>query len=64
MKRNVGNAERVVRVVIGVILLALVVVGPQTWWGLIGLVPIVTALWGWCPLWSALGVSTHRPAVR
>jgi len=64
MKRNVGNAERVARVTIGVILLALVVVGPQTWWGLIGLVPIVTALWGWCPLWSALGVSTHRPGVR
>ena len=64
MKRNVGNAERVVRVVIGAVLLALVVVGPQTWWGLIGLVPIVTALWGWCPLWSALGFSTYRPGVH
>jgi hypothetical protein len=64
MKRNVGNAERVVRVVIGVVLLALVVVGPKTWWGLIGLVPIVTALWGWCPIWSTLGFSTHRPGAR
>ena len=50
--------------VIGVVLLALVVVGPKTWWGLIGLVPIVTALWGWCPIWSTLGFSTHRPGVR
>ena len=64
MKRNVGGAERVVRVVIGVVLLALVVVGPKMWWGLIGLVPIVTALWGWWPIWSALGLSTHRPSVR
>jgi hypothetical protein len=64
MKRNVGSAERVVRVVIGVGLLALVVVGPKTWWGLVGLITIVTALWGWCPIWSALGFSTHRPSER
>ncbi len=39
MTRNVGSWERVLRVVIGVILLALVVIGPKTWWGLVGVIP-------------------------
>ena len=47
MRRNVGTAERAIRIVIGVVLLALMVVGPKTWWGLVGLVPLGTALWGW-----------------
>jgi hypothetical protein len=47
MKLNVGGAERVVRIVLGVILLSLTVVGPQSWWGLIGIVPLVTGLWGY-----------------
>ena len=40
MQRNVGTAERLVRIIIGVVLLALTVVGPRTWWGLVGLVPL------------------------
>jgi hypothetical protein len=47
MTQNVGSTERVVRLVVGFVLLALVVVGPRTWWGLIGLVPLATGLWGW-----------------
>jgi hypothetical protein len=47
MKQNVGSFERAIRVVAGVLLLALVVAGPQTWWGLIGIVPLATGLWGW-----------------
>lgn len=47
MARNVGTAERVLRLVVGVILLALIWVGPRTWWGLVGIVPVGTALWGW-----------------
>jgi len=47
MTRNVGTWERVLRIVIGVILLALVVIGPKTWWGLVGVIPLATALWGW-----------------
>jgi hypothetical protein len=47
MTRNVGTWERVLRIVIGIILLALVVIGPKTWWGLVGIIPLVTALWGW-----------------
>ncbi len=47
MTRNVGTWERFLRIVIGGILLALVVIGPKTWWGLVGLIPLATALWGW-----------------
>ncbi len=47
MARNVGTIERVLRIVVGVILLALIVVGPKTWWGLVGVIPLATGLWGW-----------------
>ncbi len=47
MTRNVGNWERVLQIVIGIILLGLVVIGPKTWWGLVGVIPLATGLWGW-----------------
>ena len=47
MKRNVGDIERVLRIILGVVLLALIVVGPKTWWGLVGIIPLGTALSGW-----------------
>jgi hypothetical protein len=47
-----------VRVVLGVGALSLTVVGPQTMWGLLGLVPLATALLGSCPLYTLLGIST------
>lgn len=58
MSKNEGNIDRVIRVVLGLVLLSLVFVGPQTWWGLIGIVPLVTGLVGSCPVYSVLGIST------
>jgi hypothetical protein len=58
MPKNEHPAERVIRVVVGLALLALVVVGPKTLWGLIGIVPLATGLLGTCPLYTALGIST------
>ncbi|HEY2368164.1 MAG TPA: DUF2892 domain-containing protein [Polyangiaceae bacterium] len=58
MKRNEGMVDRAVRVVLGVALLALVFVGPQTWLGLVGIVPLVTGLVGFCPLYRLVGLST------
>lgn len=58
MDRNIGDIERVVRVVVGLGLLALVFVGPKTLWGLIGIMPIATGLSGWCPPYSLLGINT------
>jgi hypothetical protein len=58
MSRNEGTIDRVLRVILGLVLLSLVFIGPQTWWGLIGLVPLVTGLMGSCPVYSMLGVNT------
>jgi hypothetical protein len=57
-KNNEGTLDRVLRVIVGIGLLALVFVGPQTAWGWIGLVPLVTGLVGICPLYSILGINT------
>jgi hypothetical protein len=64
MKRNIGTVDRTVRVLLGITLLALVFVGPQTQWGWLGLIPLATAALNWCPLYSVLGISTcaRRPA--
>jgi len=50
--------ERVIRVVVGVVLVSLVFIGPKTAWGWIGLVPILTGATGLCPLYTVLGIST------
>jgi len=67
VKANVGSLDRALRVVIGLALLALFVFAeaPLRWWGLIGVVPLLTAALGFCPLYALLGVSTcPRPASR
>lgn len=56
--RNEHSVERAVRVALGLALLLLVVVGPKTPWGLLGLVPLATGLVGSCPAYTLLGIST------
>lgn len=58
--RNEHTVERVVRVALGLGLLSMVFVGPQTLWGLVGIVPLATGLMGSCPAYTLLGVSTCR----
>jgi hypothetical protein len=55
---NVGNVDRVLRIVVGLALLALVFTGPQTPWGLVGLVPLATGLTRKCPAYALLGMTT------
>ena len=57
-QNNVGTLDRLARMILGVILLSLTIVGPRTLWGLIGIVPFVTGFLGTCPLYSVLGIST------
>lgn len=59
---NIGTVDRVLRIIIGLGLLALIFVGPKTMWGLIGLIPLVTAFVGFCPLYRVLGLSTRGKA--
>ena len=58
MNANVGGIDRVLRAVVGIVLIALVVVGPQTPWGWVGLVPLLTAVFRFCPFYPLLGLST------
>ena len=58
MKKNEGNIDRGIRVIVGLILISLVFIGPQTVWGWIGIIPLATGLIGWCPAYSLLGIKT------
>lgn len=58
MQVNVGNIERGIRVAVGLGLLSLIFIGPQTWWGLVGLVPLATGAVGYCPPYALLGINT------
>lgn len=60
MKQNIHNIERIVRIVLGAGILSLVFIGPQSPWGWLGLVPLVTGAIGWCPPYAMLGISTCK----
>ena len=55
---NVGNLDRALRVVFGIVLLALAVSGTIGAWGYIGIVALLTGVAAYCPLYSMLGMST------
>jgi hypothetical protein len=63
MKRNLGTVERVIRVVAGAGILSLVFVGPQSLWGLIGIIPLATGLIGYCAAYQIVGFSTCKKCV-
>lgn len=60
MARNIGSVDRAIRVVIGVVLLALYffLPGDQRIFALIGIVPLTTAFMNWCPLYTVFGIRT------
>jgi hypothetical protein len=58
MPRNEGKIDRLLRIVGGAAILSLYFVGPQSPWALLGLVPILTGLIGYCPAYSLIGVNT------
>ncbi len=58
MTRNENNLDRALRIILGLALISLVFVGPATPWGWVGLVPLLTGLVGFCPLYRILGIST------
>ena len=59
MKANVGNTDRIIRFVLGAVI---IVVGFyfKSWWGVVGVVPIVTGLLNYCPAYNLIGVSTKK----
>lgn len=60
MNTNIGTADRVIRILIGLALISLVFVGPKTPWGWIGLIPIATAIVSFCPLYALIGISSKK----
>lgn len=58
MTRNEGTVDRILRVAVGLVLLTLVFVGPQSPWGWVGIVPTLTGIVGICPAYSLLGIRT------
>lgn len=60
MKQNVHNIERVVRVIVGLAIISLVFIGPQSAWGWVGLIPLATGIIGWCPPYALFGFSTCK----
>jgi len=65
MSRNVGPVDRILRVIVGIVLISYAIpVGfPNTGWngvGWIGLIPVVTAFMGFCPAYKILGLSTCK----
>jgi hypothetical protein len=60
MKANVGSIDRMIRIVVGLGLLSVIflVEGPYRWFGLIGFVPLLTATFRFCPLYTVVGIDT------
>jgi len=58
MPINEGALDRVIRVVIGLAIISLVFIGPQTPWAWLGLVPLLTGVVGFCPAYALFGFRT------
>lgn len=58
MKSNVGGIDRVLRIAVGIVLIALAATGTVGWWGWLGVVPLLTGLVGFCALYPLLGLNT------
>lgn len=58
MSRNEGTLDRALRIVVGLVLIALTLNGTIGVWGWIGVVPVLTGAIGWCPLYTVLGIKT------
>lgn len=62
MKANEGSLERIIRLILGLIVLSLwfILQGNAKYFAIIGLIPLITAILGWCPLYSIFGINTCK----
>lgn len=63
MTKNMGSADRIIRGVVGIVILAAGYYF-KSWWGLVGLVPLATALISCCPAYLPFGISTCRTPAK
>jgi hypothetical protein len=59
MKTNEGNLDRILRVILGLVIIGLGIYY-KNWWGIIGLLPLITGIWGYCHLYTLLKISTKK----
>jgi len=59
MKCNVGNTDRLLRIIIGLVILVLGYIY-SNWWGLVGLIPLLTGLFRWCPGYLPFKINTGK----
>lgn len=59
MEKNVGKSDKTIRYILGVVIIGAGIMF-NSWWGIIGIIPIFTAAIGWCPLYKILGTSTKN----
>ena len=60
MKKNIGKTDKIIRIILGLVILSQSVFGLQSLWGLIGLVLIITAVIDFCPAYTLLGINTRN----
>lgn len=61
MKSNVGGIDKIALIVVGAVLILLALTGTIGVWGSIGVVPLATGLFNFCPAWKLLGINTRKP---
>ena len=59
MKKNVGTADRIVRLILGIVIIGLGLYF-KSWWGVIGIIPLITGLIGYCGLYRLFGINTCK----
>lgn len=64
MQKNSGVIDRVLRIALGIVLIALALTGPRTPWGWLGLIPLFTGSSGFCALYALLGINTCPVSAR
>ena len=66
MNKNAGTVDRAVRIFAGLVILSLYFVAEPAyrWWTLLGLVPLLTGLLGWCPAYTLLGIRTCKTGLK
>jgi hypothetical protein len=60
MKCNVGNMDRAIRIIVGLVLIGLAATGTIGMWGWIGIVPVLTGVFRFCPAYPLLGINTNK----
>lgn len=60
MKSNVGGIDKILRILVGIVLIVLTITGTIGLWGWIGVLPLVTGLFNFCPAYKLLGVNTCK----